>query len=240
MARSYSTPSITCKQDLAECFRIFTDPGKLTNKPAQRYYTPGVTLRAREVLVFTDGACFNNGKLNARCGSGVWFGSDHHANIALRVPGTHQSNQVGEIAAILKAASSIPKFIPLKVMTDSKYAISGLTEHLGKWEDDGWIRIKNTPLFKKAVHVLKQRIATTSFQWIKGHDGIQGNEESDRLAKEGANKPTPDILNLDIPNEFDLQGAKLATLTQALAYKGVLRNKMHRKRLTTEANLLLT
>jgi ribonuclease HI len=24
-------------------------------------------------------------------------------------------------------------------------------------------------------------------QWVQGHDGIQGNEESDRLTKQGAN-----------------------------------------------------
>ena len=106
------------------------------------------------------------------------------------------------MVAILKAANTIPKFIPLKIMTDSMYAINGLTKHLSEWEDNGWIGIKNAPFFKKAAHILKQRIATTSFQWIKGHDGIQGNEESDRLAKEGANKPAPDNLDLDILKEF--------------------------------------
>jgi len=82
------------------------------------------------------------------------------------------------------------------------YAINGFTKHLSEWEDNGWIGIKNAPFFKKAAHILKQRIATTSFQWIKGHNGIQGNEESDRLAKEGANKPAPDNLDLDILKEF--------------------------------------
>ncbi len=126
------------------------------------------------------------------------------------------------MVAILKAANTIPKFIPLGIMTDSMYAINGLTKYLSKWEDNGWIGVKNAPFFKKAAHILKQHIATTSFQWIKGHNGIQGNEESDRLAKEGANKLALDNLDLDIPKEFDLQGAKIATLTQALAYKGIL------------------
>ena len=233
-------PSITCKNDLAECFRIFTNPERLTNRPAQRYYTPGITLRALEVTTFTDGACFNNGRLNAQSGCGVWFGPNHDKNIAMRIPGEHQSNQIGEIVAVLRAASAVPKFIPLRIMSDSMYVINGLTKHLSNWEDAGWIGIKNAPFFKKTAHILKQRIAVTTFQWIKGHSGSQGNEGSDQLAKEGANKPHPDYMNLEVPIEFDLQGAKLSTLTQALAYRGIMERKTHRRRPTTEMNLQRT
>jgi len=71
------------------------------------------------------------------------------------------------------------------------------------------------------VATLKQRTATTSFQWVKGHSGAEGNEESDKLAKEGALDPEPDHIDLAIPVKFDLQGAKLAAITQAIAYKGI-------------------
>jgi hypothetical protein len=76
-------PSITCKDNLAECFRIFVDPNKLSNIPARRYYTNGINLRHQEVTVYTDGASFNNGKQNARCGSGIWFGPDDRRNASL-------------------------------------------------------------------------------------------------------------------------------------------------------------
>jgi len=61
----------------------------------------------------------------------------------------------------------------------------------------------------------------TWFSWVKGHAGILGNEESDKLAKEGAMKRTTDELSLSVPIEFDLQGAKLETLSQATAYRGI-------------------
>ena len=54
------------------------------------------------------------------------------------------------------------------------------------------------------------------------------------------NKRQPDLLNLDITKELDIQGAKLSTLTQATAYKGILERKQHEARNTTERNLQLT
>jgi len=64
-------------------------------------------------------------------------------------------------------------------------------------------------------------LATTTFQWVKGYQGNLGNEECDKLAKEGVNKNKTDQLSLNIPREYDLQGAKLAAPTQATAYKGI-------------------
>jgi hypothetical protein len=126
---------------------------------------------------------------------------------------------------------------PLKIITDSKYVIKGLTTHLGTWEDRGWINIKNADLFKAAAYLLRKRAATSTFQWVKGHEGNLGNEESDRLAKQGAEKDEPDPINLEIPVEFDLQGAKLATLTQAVAYRGIRARKTKTPRQATERNL---
>jgi ribonuclease HI len=175
-------PSITSKHHLSECFHIFTDPSHLTTIPAQCYYTQGITPRGRLITVYTDGACVNNGKLNAKCGSGVYFGPDDPRNISFRPSGNLQSNQAGEIVAILKAATAIPKFFPIKIISDSQYAIDGLTKHLSSWEDKGWIGIKNALLFKTTASFLKQCIAPTSFQWTKGHAGNIGNKEDDCLA----------------------------------------------------------
>ena len=79
----------------------------------------------------------------------------------------------------------------------------------------------NAKFFKRAAYLLKKRTAATTFQWVKGNSGNAGNEECDLLEKEGANKDEPDLLPLDIPSQYDLQGAKLATLTQTVAYKGI-------------------
>ena len=155
----------------------------------------------------------NNGKQNARCGSRIWFGHNNPKNSALRIPGDVQSNQVRELAAVIHVIAETAPYQPLRIITDSKYVKEGITTHLESWEDNSWINIKNANLFKKAAHLLRFCTARTTFQWIKGHNRTIGNEESDRLAKQEADKIIPDNLDLEIPTEFDIQGAKLTTMT---------------------------
>jgi ribonuclease HI len=92
---------------------------------------------ARNEVTSTRGACINNGKESAQCGAGIWFGPDHELNKAIRIPGREQSNQVGELGAIIAAIEAVPINQPLKIISDSRYAIEGLTENLPRWEDKG-------------------------------------------------------------------------------------------------------
>jgi ribonuclease HI len=233
-------PTITSKNNLAECFRIFTDPERISTNPARRQISAGPNRRHGQIQIHTDGACDNNGKQNAQCGGGVWFAHNDPRNKAIRTPGEHHSNQIGELIATVVAIQAVPHFAPLKITTDSEYVIKGLTTNLPRWENDGWINVKNTQLFKKAAYLLKQRSATTQFKWVKGHSGNQGNDESDALAKEGARKDLQDELDLSIPKEFDIQGAKLSTITQATAYRGIMERKPTREREAAKENLQIT
>lgn len=108
------------------------------------------------------------------------------------------------MAAVIKATTMVPNFWPLIIKTNSKYMIDSLTKHLKEWGNIGWIGIKNTALFQKAAYLLRRCTTPTFFEWVKGHNGDLGNEESNKLAKEGAEKNAPDPLPLDIPPEYDL------------------------------------
>jgi ribonuclease HI len=88
-----SDPTLTAKDDLAECFRIFVNPDRISNSPAERIRTRDFVIQEEELKVYTDGACMNNGKENAYCGSGVWIGPNHPWNRALKIPGKAQSNK---------------------------------------------------------------------------------------------------------------------------------------------------
>ncbi|KAG1734854.1 ribonuclease H-like protein, partial [Suillus occidentalis] len=174
------------------------------------------------INIYTDGSCINNGKEDAKCGSGVWFGRDHPSNKAIRVPGKTQSNQAGEIAAILVGLQNVSPLIPVTFITDSRYVIDGLNTHLHNWEDHGWINEANANLFRATVYHLRIRSAATSFRWIKGHSNNEGNDGADALAETGAQKNEYDHIDTRIPPEYDLQGTKLTAITQALAYKKLI------------------
>ena len=134
------------------------------------------------------------------------------------MPGPLQSNQIGELAAILIAAQAAPHSAELTIITDSTYAIRVLNHSLTTEEDTGWTNTPNATWIKAAAYHLRRRSAPTHFKWVKGHDGSKGNEEADRLANEGANKPTPDEVDLSVPEHFQCNGIKLTKMTQALAY----------------------
>ncbi|KAG2050448.1 ribonuclease H-like protein [Suillus hirtellus] len=199
-----------------------------------------MNLIPEKLTIYTDGSCINNGKKDAHCGSGIWISENHPNNQAIKIPGKRQSNQIAEIAAILIALQQTAPYIPITFVTDSKYAIEGLTKNLPEWENRGWIDVENSEYMKATAYHLRKRSAQTSFIWVKGHNGHHGNEQADRLANEGANKPNEDAIDLSVPDEFNLQGAALSLITQAKAYKGIRTKIKPKPRRQTTNNLDIT
>jgi ribonuclease HI len=228
----------TYQSSLKDCFRVFT--GKQPASPETIVRAPrNEEANLPETVIYTDGSCINNGEASAKAGSGVWYGDNDPKNASLRVPYPDQSNQTGELHAIIHAIQTNPPDQAIHIKTDSMYVIQGLTKNLEKWEDQGWMRTKHAPLFKNLVAWTRYRSNTTKITWIKGHNGNKGNEEADKLAGEGAhielpttphNPPNPPINT--IPS-----GAKLATLKQKDLYYGIKKTNRPSPRTSTENNL---
>ena len=171
-------------------------------------------------MVYTDGACNNNGKENASAGSRVWYDNKDPRNQCVRVPLQEQSNQTGELFTILLAVRNHPPNKDLTIVSDSKYAIDSLTKNARRWEDRGWIDIQHGKLFQCIIAWMRWRNGATRFKWIKGHNGTKGNEEVDKLAGEGAKKPLPEEHNtLDHPRNQLTRGAKICKLEQRDFYR---------------------
>ena len=80
-------------------------------------------------------------------------------------------------------------------------------------------------IFQRIAYALDTRGTKTTLKWIKGHSGNEGNKNADKKAEEGANKEKDDAIDLKIPKDYELEGAKLNKLTQKLAYMHVQEQK---------------
>lgn len=196
--------------------------------------TQDEALRNVELTVYTDRSCINNGTEEARVGSGIWYGNNDPQNTAIRVPGKKQTNQVGELMAILYVIRNTPGNQPLRIMSDSKFVIEGLTTYAQEWEEKDWVRIEHGTLFKCTMAWLRARTATTTLQWVEGHSRIEGNKEADKLAANGTwAKPEREDIDLQIPADTMITGAALTQTSQSLIYHH-LTNKKCPDRVTTQ------
>ncbi|KAJ7442013.1 ribonuclease H-like domain-containing protein, partial [Mycena latifolia] len=136
------------------------------------------------IKVYTDGSCFENGSGNARAGAGVYFGPGNESNISLRVTGD-QTNNRGELLAILYCLSTAKPYKRLDIYSDSEYAIRSIVYWAPDHAEAGW-KCANSDLLRDIVSWIRFRTAPVHFYHVKAHAGNQHNEAADAAAKAGA------------------------------------------------------
>lgn len=146
-------PSIIREDDLSKIFRIFTDPNTKCHEPRYRATRRNPDLE-QQVTVYTDRSWLDNREENARTGSRIWFGREDLRNMSLQIAHETGSNQVGELAVVLYATKMTHPFALLKIISNSRYTIEGITENSHKWEDKGYIGVENKDLFKAIIGTL--------------------------------------------------------------------------------------
>ncbi|EME28876.1 ribonuclease HI [Galdieria sulphuraria] len=155
----------------------------------------------RILKLYTDGACISNGSCSAKAGYGVYFGDGDSRNISRPLLGQVQTNQRAELSAMIAALESVCKEpivyeseAEIYIYTDSRYVKDILTAGwLEQWKLNHWKRkvgeLKNLDLIQRLDYlwnkVHQQSKAKIEIVWVKGHDGLKGNEEADRLATLG-------------------------------------------------------
>ncbi|XP_054617555.1 ribonuclease H1 isoform X2 [Dunckerocampus dactyliophorus] len=159
--------------------------------------TDGFTYMGDAVVVYTDGCATSNGKRGARAGIGVYWGPRHPLNVAERLQG-RQTNQRAEIQAACKALQQAKEqnIKKLLVYTDSMFTINGVTKWVKNWKLNGWRLKDGGPVVNKddfeKLDRLNQELQVV-WMHIPGHAGYSGNEEADRLSREGAAKSTDNL-----------------------------------------------
>lgn len=184
---------------------------KLTNKQKETKVEEKLTSLLNEtstqetltdkIIVFTDGACSENGTSFAKAGIGVYFGDDDIRNVSKRISGK-QTNNTAELLAILEVFHVCKKDIEngdeIVIYSDSDYAIKSFTTRGDSYKNKGWKKyngteIENVELVKRG-HELFKKYPNVSINHVKAHTGKKdllslGNEMADKLATQSLEQP---------------------------------------------------
>jgi len=139
----------------------------------------------KQLEIFTDGACKGNP------GPGGWgavirYGK-HEKEISGGDPDT--TNNRMELSATIQALKILIEPCEVKLHTDSRYVIDGITKWIHGWQRNGWKNASKQPVSNVDLwHDLIEATARHQVEWIwvKGHTGHPENERADRLASDAA------------------------------------------------------
>ena len=136
------------------------------------------------VTIYTDGACRGNP------GPGGWGAILQYKGNDKELFGGVQetTNNRMELMAAIKALEALTKPCTVKLSTDSKYVLKGITEWMNNWKKKGWKTaskkpVKNEDLWRRLDAAVEKH--DIEWIWVKGHSGHDGNEWADRLANLG-------------------------------------------------------
>ncbi len=136
------------------------------------------------VDIFTDGACKGNP------GVGGWGALLRSKGVERELFGGARdtTNNRMELMGAISALEALKRHCHVRLHTDSKYVMQGITEWIENWKKRGWKTadkkpVKNEDLWRKLDALVVRH--DIEWIWVKGHAGHEGNERADGLANRG-------------------------------------------------------
>ncbi len=142
-------------------------------------------IMAKKLVVYTDGGCIGNP------GPGGWayivtnlskelFSDSGYAK--------ETTNNKMELTAVIESLNAIREkkldFDEIIINTDSQYVKNGITQWITNWKKNGWRTANKKEVKNKEYWIaldLLNSILPVTWQWVKGHSGVELNEKCDAM-----------------------------------------------------------
>ncbi len=142
------------------------------------------------VTIYTDGSCKGNP------GKGGWAAILYYGDKSRELYGSEAvtTNNRMEMLAVINALEAITKMCPIRIYTDSQYVSYGIQKWLPAWRRQNFHKkdgsaVKNVDLWQRLDSInskFNNADIHIDWQWVRGHDGNDGNERADFLASQAA------------------------------------------------------
>ena len=140
-----------------------------------------------EVTIYTDGGCSGNP------GPGGWGVVVIFNGEARQLSGSKKNttNNRMELTAAINALSIVKNTkefsgIPITLNIDSQYVKNGITVWIKNWKQKGWKTADKKPVKNQDLWIQLDELNSAlnvSWNWVKGHAGIEYNEICDQLCQ---------------------------------------------------------
>ena len=138
----------------------------------------------KTIELFTDGACKGNP------GIGGWGALLRFGETEKRLHGGEKetTNNRMELMAVIQGLEALKEPCQVRITTDSKYVLQGMTEWLANWKRRNWQTAAKKPVLNADLWRRLDSVAAShelEWHWVKGHSGHRENEIADQLANRG-------------------------------------------------------
>ena len=134
------------------------------------------------VEIYSDGACSGNP------GPGGWGAILRWNGTVKELSGfdPETTNNRMELTAAIEGIAALKRPSSVRLTTDSKYLVQGITEWIHGWIRRGWKNSKkeavaNRDLWERLFELT--RTHQVDWKWVRGHAGHRENERCDALAR---------------------------------------------------------
>ena len=133
-------------------------------------------------IVYTDGSCVGNP------GPGGWGAVIEAPSGVREISGSasETTNNRMELMAAIQALEAIEPGAPVRIVTDSRYVMDGITTWMAGWRRRNWRTAAGKPVKNQDLWQRLERAAArhdVQWQWVRGHTKDPGNERADALAR---------------------------------------------------------